>query len=375
MEIYQNLYRKGAWEKDFPACELTDLVLILGDITKIYHSRNIEDIKSSFPNAQVVGCTTAGEVHNGHIYEDSISLSALNFNSSRTQSVSANINPENLKIKAQELAKQLYNKDLKSIFVIATGHNINGTELINGIKDIIPKEILITGGLAGDNVNFNKTYVAHNDIICDDLIVLVGFYGEDLIVASGCEGGWTEFGPERVVTKSNRNVLYSLDGIPALDIYKKYLGDKVNDLPASALLFPLVVKLNNKLITRTILDIDEKSGAMIFAGDIPENAKTQFMMASHNDLIIGAEKSALSAYENIDLKSRTGFLLTISCVGRKLVLNNYTEDEIEVIKDVFGDNWKSSGFYSYGELSPRETGQDCLLQNQTMTISAIGEKI
>ena len=257
--------------------------------------------------------------------------------------------------------------------VLSNGHEINGTDLVNGLQASLPEGVLITGGLAGDGINFTETLVWHNDAVELGQIVLVGFYGDKLSLGHGCIGGWDAFGPDRAITKSASNVLYELDNVPALTLYKKYLGPHAADLPSSALLFPLVLKIDGKRMTRTILNINEQDGSMIFAGDVPEGAVVQLMRANTSKLIDGAEIAAEHALKNINPCQTNGLALLISCVGRRIVLADYCEEELAVVKDTLGEQWTYTGFYSYGELSPMVDSNSCALHNQTMTITTICE--
>ena len=112
---------------------------------------------------------------------------------------------------------------------------------------------------------------------------------------------------------------------------------------------------------------------MIFAGDVPEGATVQLMRANAGNLIDGAELAAVEALDNLKSTSKAGLALLISCVGRRLVLDKYTEEELEVVRDIIGEDWAYAGFYSYGELSPMVNSNICALHNQTMTITTLCE--
>ena len=188
-------------------------------------------------------------------------------------------------------------------------------------------------------------------------------------------GGWDSFGVDREVTLSKGNILYELDGQPALELYKRYLGSHASKLPASALLFPLSLRLKDSdtALVRTVLSVNELDGSMIFAGDIPQGEYVRLMKANSDKLIDGAlgaaEMSKTSLHGLIP-----DFAILISCVGRKLVLKQRVEEELEIIRDAIGMNASMTGFYSYGEISPiKPFGQHCELHNQTMTITLFTE--
>ena len=200
-----------------------------------------------------------------------------------------------------------------------------------------------------------------------------GLYGSHIKIRSASLGGWDPFGSERLITKSKGNVLYELDGQSALELYKVYLGTHAKDLPGSALLFPLCLRSDDSKggLVRTILAVDEKTQSMTFAGDVPEGTYVRFMKANFDRLIEGAVGAA---EKSMSLKKASPELaLLISCVGRKLVLKQRVEEEVEGVREIFGPKTAITGFYSYGEISPFTPNAKCELHNQTMTITSFME--
>jgi hypothetical protein len=229
--------------------------------------------------------------------------------------------------------------------------------------------------LAGDAAAFTETWVLDQSGASHDRIVCVGLYGASVSFSHGSFGGWTAFGPARRVTRSDHNVLFELDGEPALDVYKRYLGDHAKDLPASGLLFPfsMLGTDHSKVgLIRTILGVDESNGSLTLAGDIEPGGYLELMHASTDALVDGAEAAALAA-KNMIQGHADGLALLISCVGRKLVMGGRVDEEIEAVGDVFGQGSVLAGFYSNGEISPFTAHAECKLHNQTMTITHIAE--
>jgi hypothetical protein len=373
MKFHQNIYLSGTWEKPIESINKASIVLLFGNRDLVKDKVIMAEIRNHYPNANIVGCTTAGEIKDTKIYDDSLCLTAIEFSHSSTSVHCGSITNSSTLEVAKSLADSLNKEGLRYVLVLSDGHQINGTELVNGLQASLPEDVLITGGLAGDGTKFNETLVWHNDEIKLGQIVLVGFYGEKLSLGHGCIGGWDAFGPDRTITKSESNVLYELDNLPALALYKKYLGPHADELPGSALLFPLVLKVDDKRMTRTILNINEEDGSMVFAGDVPEGATVQLMRANTSSLIDGAEIAAEHALSKVSANYTNGLALLISCVGRRIVLGQYCEEELEVVKDILGEKWAYTGFYSYGELSPMVNSDACALHNQTMTITTICE--
>jgi hypothetical protein len=330
-------------------------------------------LKSLHPNATIMGCSTAGEISNVSVSDGTVSLTAIEL-----EKVNHKLEMVNVETMGQSfvagaiLASKLNSDDLKHVLVLSDGLNVNGADLVTGLKSILPKTS-ITGGLAGDSGNFTETFILANDVISDRVIVGIGFYGEELQVGYSSKGGWDSFGIDRLVTKSDKNVLYELDGLPALELYKSFLGDNASNLPKSGLLFPLSMRVNDRDIpvVRTILGVDEDTQSLTFAGNIPEGAYVRLMKANIDRLIDGAEDSAKDAF-NIT-KNKTELAILISWVGRRFVLKQLVEEEVEAVEDIIGNNPKITGFYSYGEIAPFGVFSPCELHNQTMTVTTLSE--
>jgi hypothetical protein len=234
--------------------------------------------------------------------------------------------------------------------------------------------VVVTGGLAGEGPRFERTWVIVDGKPASGFVTAVGLYGDKINVGHGSKGGWDIFGPERTVTRSTGNVVYELDGRPVLALYKEYLGDLAAELPASGLLFPLAVRApgDDKRLVRTILGIDEEAQSLIFAGDVSQGHRVQLMQAQFDRLIGGAEDAAALARSRTDTAPQLS--VAISCVGRRLVLGERTEDELEATLHALPDGIAQVGFYSYGEISPDLEGT-CDLHNQAMTLTTFGEAV
>lgn len=351
------------------------LVLAFGTHEAFVNGGQAQAVSAQFPNAIVIGCSTAGEIANAGVFDNTLIVTASHFAKPSFKAVSTEIKSMDDTAEAgRRFAKQLDKKDLRSIFVLGRGLEINGSALIEGIREVVGTEVIITGGLAGDAGRFKQTFTLLNGKVADNQIVGFGIYGDEVQVSYGSLGGWEQFGPIRKVTKSKENVLFELDGKPALEIYKKYLGDKADQLPASALLFPFALLKDNQDssgLVRTILAVNEEDQSVTFAGDIPVNGLVRLMHTSNDGLVSGA-KGAAELVMKKEMKEE-GLGILVSCVGRKLVLGGDVEEELDAVRDVFGQS-TVAGFYSYGEICPQEGALECKLHNQTMTITYLSEK-
>ncbi|TWO32708.1 histidine kinase [Seonamhaeicola sediminis] len=377
MKIVQlKKYKDTAWEYLLPKQTLSKpLVLVLGNRYMLEQDTVFEEVKTLFPDGAIVMGSTSGDITSNRVDDDSITITAVEFEKTEFLIKTSNVLSSDLNSykTGVSLLKQFPEEGLKYVFVLSEGSFINGSELTKGMNASVEDNILITGGLCGDAARFEKTIAGYNENPKPGEIIAVGFYGESFEATFSIHGGWTPFGPERVVTKSESNVLYELDNKPALDLYKKYLGDKSKELPAAALLYPLNVKSTdeNHPIVRTILNINEDDNTMILAGDIPEGSKVQLMMTNVDNIANASERAAKQALELRHIKPELALL--VSCIGRKLVLDQRVEEEIEEVVAVLGEETTICGFYSYGEIAPFHGENNCQLHNQTMTITLLSE--
>ena len=375
MKIVQAQYTQNDWKYFQPKQKLNNpLVLVFAERRLLQQNKIIASIKKEFPYQHIIFGSTAGEIVGNQVYDNSVSVTAIEFEKSFFKISRANILAHNDSFElGKALFEQLPKENLQHIFIISEGSYVNGSALINGLEENNTQNIKISGGLCGDNERFEKTLVAYNETPKEGEVAIIGLYGDSLEVTASSCGGWMPFGSERTITKSKDNILYEIDGLPALDLYKKYLGEKALDLPHSALLFPLNIKAEGKYlpVVRTILNIDEDEKSMIFAGDIPEQSKVQLMMASVDAIVVGAGEAAKKAMQN--QKNKPQIALLVSCIGRKLVMAQRTEEEVEEVLDIIGAQTLTTGFYSYGEIAPFQSQDSCELHNQTMTLTLISE--
>lgn len=364
------------WEPGPPG-ELGDsaqLILLFGGTSILREKKCYDEIKRVYPKAHLLGCSTAGEIYGTQVFDNSLVVTAVSFERTQLKGLKVPIyKMENSFNVGQLLAQSLDPEGLAHVFVLSDGLKINGSELVKGLIKNLPDSVSVTGGLSGDGAFFRETYVLWDGEPERDSIALVGLYGKYLKIGYASFGGWDPFGPERLITRSQGNVLYEFDGKSALALYKKYLGDHAKGLPSTGLLFPLSVRIKagERGVVRTILSVNEEDQSMTFAGDVPEGAYARLMKANFDRLIDGAVEAAKTSLDMIGAPPELAIL--ISCVGRKLILKQRIEEELEGVRDVLGEQTVLSGFYSYGEISPFTKSAQCELHNQTMTITAFSE--
>lgn len=351
------------------------LVLVFGARELVGKSDLYQQVREFYPGTYVILCSTAGEILGTEVRDGSVSLTAVHFEKSLVRFAETTIDKvEHSLGVGKRLADFLPTEGLVHAMVFSDGLGVNGTLLVRGINESLPPSVTVTGGLVGDGADFKTTLVGRDGPGESKKVVLLGFYGEALRVGFGSFGGWEGTGKKHAITKASGNVLFELDGKPALAVYKEYLGEKASELPSSALLFPLKLHTDEKHdVVRTILSVDEAAQSMTFAGDMPEGVTAEMMQATPEKLVRGASVAA-----NASLKGISGatpeLAILVSCVGRKLVLDTRTAEELVAVREALGEKAAIGGFYSYGELCPASHEEkQCLLHNQTMTITTFRE--
>ena len=380
MKTFTTRWTKDAgwnWPDTMPW--IPDLVLYFGATSCLDgDARPVKELAAKFPQAVVCGCSTAGEIHDGHVLDDSVVAALVHFDSASVRAVSQTIasNAESRNV-GYSAAQKLAAPDLRHVLLLSEGLSVNGTELIAGMREILPPGVAITGGLAGDGARFKNTFVGLGTDIRRDQVVAVGFYGTGITVSYGSQGGWEAFGPRRHISRSQGNVLFELDGQPALALYKRFLGERAADLPATGLLFPLQLtrdlSAQNGLV-RTILSVDEVHQSLTFAGDMPEGWYARLMKAGAGQLVDGAAQAGTQAVSFKPATATNSLAILVSCVGRRLVLGQRAEEEIEAVMGTLPENTEAIGFYSYGEVCPVADTQFSELHNQTMTVTLLSEQ-
>jgi len=375
----QSLIHDGGWSASLPTALDSPQTLVLAFGAPSYRDRPapFAELRAAFPQAVMLGCSTAGEIHAGVLHDDSLSVAVARFTHTALRKVSAPMSgPDESAAVGEHLASLLDGPDLRAVFILSEGLAVNGAQLVAGLTGRLAADVAVSGGLAGDGEAFASTWVLDGAVCRDRHVVAVGLYGEALRIGMGSGGGWADFGPLRVITRARGPVLFELDGQPALDLYKTYLGDLAAGLPATALRYPLSIRgdaTDPEPLVRTILGIDEAARSLIFAGDMPQGGIARLMRSNHMRLIDGASEAVRAAVAQVrGNATMPGLIVTVSCVGRRMVLGEQTEEELEAIGTSFPGRHAHVGFYSYGEIS-RAGGASSRLHNQTMTIAVYTE--
>jgi hypothetical protein len=355
------------------------LVFYFGTRQMLSCGKRYNELREMFPSAHILGCSTGGQINSSDISDDEIVAAAIGFDATRLRLVCQDIgDAQQSRSCGETIGRALNQEDLAGVFVLSDGLNVNGSELVGGLTAAIGSGIPVTGGLAGDGADFAETLVGGDCVPRPRMVVAIGFYGKAIRIGHGSAGGWDLFGPRRQVTRSAGNVLFELDGQPALDLYERYLGpEDSKGLPGSALLFPIQVHdaaQPDSAVVRTVLAIDKDARSMTFAGDVPQGWTAQLMHGNFDRLAEGAADAARQARAGLGASEVDNqFSILISCIGRRLLMGQRTSDEVEAAGAELGASTLKLGFYSYGEISPHAKSGVCELHNQTMTVTLFDE--
>lgn len=351
------------------------LLLVFGATEYMDRPQPLAELAAAYPRAQIIGCSTAGEISAAWVNDASLSVAVARFDHSRIRTVAVDISPASDSRQAgRQLAQSLIGDGLRAVFVLSDGLMANGSELVKGLNSALPPDVVVTGGLAGDGDRFSRTWVLAERAPRRGVITATGFYSDRLRVRCGSGGGYDSFGPERRVTRSEGKVLYELDGKPALALYREYLGELASGLPASGFLFPLSIRRDShdrRPLVRTVLGIDDAAQSVTFAADIPRGCLGRLMKANFDRLVQGASDAASSA-RGRESDHAPLLAVAVSCVGRRIILGERVEEETEATLDTLPPRSQQVGFYSYGEISPHMGGAS-ELHNQTMTMTTFTE--
>ncbi len=368
------------WQPSNGLRDEAQLVLYFGDNAALDNDTWYQPLRAMYPAAHIVGCSSGGQIQPAGFSDPGIAAVAVRFSSTRirvaTESV---IDAARSHAYGAALGRELSQQNLAGVFVLSDGLKVNGSELVRGLLSALGHAVPVSGGLAADGARFAQTRVGVDGPPKPSTIAAIGFYGTAIHFSCGSGGGWDTFGVPRRITRSSGNELFELNGSPALDLYERYLGEESAGLPGTALLYPLKIwdpERPSHDLVRTVLAVDREARSMIFAGDVPQGSKAQLMRGEFMRLASGAAEAAhQAAVKQAAAGASGGLALLVSCIGRRLLMGQRIEDEIEAARQALPAGIPHLGFYAYGEIAPHSGSGDCDLHNQTMTVTIISEGV
>jgi hypothetical protein len=346
------------------------LAIAFGDPSVVDHpDRPMDQLIAAWAGRPLIGCSTGGQLIGDAVRDGTVVVTIMRF--AATEVLCAHVDlarSGSARRAGRELAEALAEPGLAAIFVLVDGLSVNGTALTEGIADVLP-DVPVSGGLAADGDRFAHTWTVVDGELAEGHVSAVGFVGDQIEIGFGSIGGWEPFGPDRLVTRSFGNVLYELDGRPASDLYREYLGSDAGPLPAAGWRLPLCVKdLDGRTVVRSVRDVHESEGSITFVGDIAQGSTAQLMRGSVDGLVHGANVAAKQAATGNECVA-----IAISSLGRRALLGERSEDELDAALEALRDDVVLVGFHGYGELAPVDGTND--VHDQTMTITTLGERM
>ena len=381
MKREQLIWKGDKWHilaaQNPPSAKDVSLVIYFADPDLINNVQLFDGVQKRYCNAHILSCSGAGEILNGDYFEAGAVATAFSFSRTSIRVAAMPCNNESETVSAtRSLASSMGEPNLQALMLLADGCKVDGEALVATMKSVLGEKLPIFGGLSSDGFTTGRSPLGADKAPESSQIVCAGFYGDDLLFHYASCDGCSPFGPERRITRARGRVVYDLDGEPALDLFKRYLGEEAHNLPGSALQFPLRIRdtgSSDREYTRTVISVDEGERSLSFAGNIPEGAFAQLMRGSLDRLVEAAEIAALQVQEQ-SLPHHNYAALLISCAGRKLAYGDRISAEVEAVSDIFGIYTPTIGFYSHGEIAPIQHSGITQLHNHTMTIFLLSER-
>ncbi|MEF7613290.1 FIST N-terminal domain-containing protein [Aquincola sp. MAHUQ-54] len=356
------------------------LVLVFGAGGFIDDPAPFFDLADAFPSSVHLGCSSGGEISGDWLLDDTLTVAVVRFEHARLHAATTTVAElADSEDAGARLAAQMPRKGLRMVFAVSDGLCVDGTALLRGLTRCLPEHVPVTGGMAGDRGRLATTWVYGHDrhLPAPARACLVGLYGERLCFGQGHATGWADLGPERRITRARGNVLFELDGQPALELYKRYLGELAMELPGSALRFPLSVRRAEgpgpeAPLVRSVLAVDEARRALVLSGSAPVGGMARLMRTRVDDLVASAAQASAAAAARLPAGAES-LVISVSCLGRRIVMGERTGDELDAVLDHGARACGRVGFYSFGEFSPALPGGCTELHHQTLALTALAE--
>ncbi|UXP31337.1 FIST C-terminal domain-containing protein [Reichenbachiella agarivorans] len=354
--------------------ERANLVFAFGPIDLIRHAERYAELKTRYPHADIITCSTNGEILNHTISDNYIIVSAILFEKTVVQALQVDIQDVKDSFDAGTHLSADLDKDLISnLIIIGDYQKINGSDLLTGIHINLSEHVPITGGMTGTRNSSVQSLIGLNGPPKEGRVIGIGFSGEDLQVVHSLDSAWSSFGAEKTITKATDNRVYEIDHKSASHFYTQYLNGLVDDVVQDSIFYPLGIKKKggSKRIVRGVIAFHEDE-SISYAGNFNEGDSIRMMKTNISSLIRSSETAAELVLNKLNYEN-PDFVLIFNCVGRRNVLKDWTLDEVECVNSKFGSKTPMIGFYSHGEISPCTPQTKSELHNQSVVITAFRE--
>lgn len=309
----------------------------------------------------IFGATSSGEFIDREIEEESIVMMLLDINKKYFRVCLAETGDGATREAGKRIGLAGVQTFKKAAFIVASGGvSADGEMVVRGIEDGAGEGVTIFGGLAGDDLNMTGTYVFTNHKATDNGVVAILIDEEKVSIKGIATSGWKPVGTVRTVTKSEGNVVYTIDNEPALDIVIKYLGispsefNKVNDAIINfGVYFPIqILRENAPPVMRTAMLANLEDRSFICAGSVAQGSKIRFSLPPDFDVIDEVVSDCIEVKKELPDADAMVFF---SCKARHLTLGPMIGEEIDAVKKMWDK--PMVGFFCYGEMGKARTGK------------------
>lgn len=376
--IYEQLRWSGRWSTT-GGSRLDDasLVLYFGGNNTINSGERYCELRDRFSDAIIVGCSSGGEIINDQSLEGSVVAFAIKFRTTRVRAHAIQVSEiDQLEKSAESLASELNDDALVGAIVFGDGVHLNGSALVRGLNRGFKKQVPLVGGLAVDNKDMSTSFVGVDGTPTEKTVVAVGLYGSDIKLRYSTFHGCRPLSPISFVSRAKHQVIYEINDEPALDFFQRYLGAGLTSLQDKLFLYPLKILPyadTDYSFLRTVVEVQTDTRALVCATDVPANSRVQVMRGELEDLVSAVEIAAEEALGQVNsLDEYLGIL--VSCIGRKIAHGPALQSEIDAVSQALGEQVKTIGFYSHGEICPHSKTGINELHNHTMTMFFISEE-
>ena len=327
-----------------------------------------EFFREQYPKIALIGTTTDGIIYGGSVlFGDRCSVAAItSFEATSIQTEIIDIAQvhNNSHLLGEMFAKNVLQKETKLLIAFIDGLHTNGEEFVNGVSSI-KDDVILSGGMAADNGRFEETYVFDKERYTNHGVVGASLNSELLNVTVNYTFNWEPIGKKLKVNKAVKNRVYEIDGMSAVDIYAKYMGQEVAEqLPHVGIEFPLILEEDGLSIGRAVV-AKHDDGSLSFAGNIEEGKYVRFGVGAIDEILHNSSYQVQKLLNETPYKPEAIFIY--SCMARRRFLEEYVGEELKVLKQLS----LLSGFFTYGEFF--HTKQKNQLLNETMTLLLLSE--
>ena len=323
---------------------------------------------------QVFGATTAGEIYDNEVTEDAISLMLLEMPEDCFRIEMAASGEEGYEATTRRLAATARNAYRNpGVIVLFSGLKTNGDLIVNRFREELGEGVPLAGGMAGDNARMEKIEVFCTEGRTDDGICLLVLDNDRIELNTRAASGWLPVGIEKTITRSEGNLVYTINDIPAMSVYRKYFGltesDDAKDVIDIAIQYPLQMKRPNGLpVLRAPLVGNAEDGSIVFAGSVPEGSEVKLSISPGSQIT----EEVLKSYADLPgAIGKVDAIILFSCICRKQALGPWIEDEIQGIHSLW--DVPMTGFFTYGEIGSQK-GDSCYFHNETCVLTTLKER-